>query len=1776
MRNIFLSFCGADRQVKDEIKEYLEAQNKGYHILHSDEFCGSDFPSECILKIRQSQIFVAIVSEATMLEGGFCKEEIIEARKCERMGKLNILLFKLTDSEYTPDFAFLLNSRSDLNNLTRGTKNGYPHLEKKIEYFLQCREGDNPEYEDVYDALPLAALNPISGPNYRQEEVRRIEKAFEDSNVVFLQGVNGMGKIHTARSYLQTHTFMRAYRADVCGKLRDFILMIDFSSYAGSRLETDLHKRYNQNLQWLARMSPNVLIVANHVSTEDLDEDVVHDLQKCGAKLLITTASAVPDETFPVVEVGPMEDSALAELFFNRLGCGLEDRIQIRPYLPNLIRAVGKHTGALMFIADTFKTRLYDAQSIIESIEALDFGDGTPGDLAQKSISHFFGVDTLTEMEKNILFYMAWVQYRYISVDALRRDFKHSGVKDLSAVHSLKVKGYIQPDGDYALYIPETVAIVAREQILPSPIALQATLRTLFDDFELLQFPVWRAAVADFADRYALQNRQAALDALDKMFAMMQAMQRLDLLEEFLEAYKKLKDLPEDIHGFGEAMRAYCVGWIDIAKLNDVDEAFIQKADAMGVQEDFISDTSWQEMLGDTDELPASFQDLLTIDTYSNRVLQKVLDISRNQNATMTDLQEMDGQVKSLLRIFERELVAGMDDSDGLDALNSLNAFYIAVTTMISVRNYDGVISLYNTYWKEFDKDLPDYDIIQESLLFSVFLAYQSNGNQVQAYRIGQELCQLPCHTVQTDNMRKLVDIALLKIDLERKDFVSAKQRIERLSTLQTLSEEEELMVLSYYARIQMFDGDWYALRTYIASTLERYREVESGYIENLREQYEECQSIIDSIEGVETVITNEREIMDASDYNAYRKYLRQQMSSADYKSCAHITDTVMKQDLSVLTDEELRQQCKELSWKMQRAQRIEDHMIISAFCLIREAGQRVLEMKHHLIQVFAASIMLKGYSTQIRNGEGKTFTIVLVAGTMAMMGRGVDVISSSEYLSIRDYKWMEGIYRLLGISVGEMNNYRESTVQNQVTYCSIRSLMHKYNADRRRFARPTAETKQLDCAIVDEADLIMVDDRVQAYTYVETDWSTQKKHIWDVKLIYRMIADGTLDESDYSISKRGGVTVYQSALEKLACEIRFSMEDIASTAKYRQLLETGIQVVRVWKNGEDYYLRNGRPYCENTTTGQGYAISGDNLNFLICKERLSLPMAAQQDKVYASCVGYVLRRYQTLIGTSGTMMAGKNTFEKFYGIRCVDIPTNQKICRVDRGYSLYANEHYHLQAVVEQIRQCVHRQQPVLVVTPDAKRQELIERRLQQEGICYNSVSYKNDEEAARIFALAGLPGAVTVSTNLAGRGVDVILGGNPKQSAIQEMRELGYSEADIELAQTVYPTEDPRTLMLRGFFVTCFRIQKNRSQSQRETALAAGGLYVIGTFLMGSLRHEEQICGRSGRQGEPGESEFIVSFEDENLSVYFGESQQVYLRKLMGDLKTSHPFLTESLKNVQIKREDSLLKAPKKVREIENTVCRILSDYVERILADEAFAAEQILLAARISDGDAKVQDICARAAEIKQKQSDPAFGQSCADGAADVTIELPKDLIEAELDAQMERFARQLQISGYSIEQYARMMGGDVNTMRNAFRPGAEKAVRNALGYGVEEQAEINVTAPRKTAIQKFVHNVKKEIFRKKTVLPSMEALLGVLSYKATVDLFEQVLAASAERTLTALLAQCERIDQEQTRLAVLNNTTEADRMKTVEKRIMEECKTAVAGLIEEVYNTLSKLH
>ncbi len=1549
MRNIFLSFTGSDRDVKNKIKEYLLEQNKGYNVLESDEECCSNFSSECIELIDKSQIFVAIVSKQTM-EGSRCINEIIHARKRQQTGHLNMLLFKLFDGAYTNEFEFWLNDLSDLNNLYRGTDEGFAHLASKIEYCLEWRENGKPQYDGLYNSIECKAFTPIEADIYRASEIEQIHSALEKSNVVFLQGAAGMGKTHIAAAYLGVHKNLKGYKTNVKGvNLKEFILSVRFENL--SQRNTDPDEAYTQTLKYLKSTSPEVLIVGEDILLDDLDGDMVNDLKNIGAKMLITTTENPKCEDFPVVRIDALPQEALFELFFREYKCNSDDRQLILPYLPKLIGKVGEHTGALVFIAKRFNFDNCSADVVIEDIQSLHISNGESAELAEEAIAEYFHLEKLMPEEQDMLFCLALRKYSSIEISDLRNIFQKVGIRKLPSITSLNEKGYIQADRD-EISTSYTIDTIVLEQIEPSETAIKAVLYLWLDEFGISFDETDFEKLERIAKSYPVPFLDWAVECIT-LFGNTSIEYGPQKTATFLKLYSRLTALPDEY--------AWLLEWTD---------AFLKENAPIDILLTSEESRRLASELGLSDRLQAleekTSPDLMSL-TKGIKMLLNIKDsLAKNPIEGLSQLNELSTFLtESVDRISELS-----DDDDEISTLSFLIPMQTAMMTAVSSNNYRAAIHIFTKFKDKFPKNNPACDNLKEQILLMVFLAYQRMGDLEQCRQIGDEIFSLPYRTIMTDYTRKTVDLALLDADIGEQKYEDAKPRVERLAAYDSLSVEESLYFCVCLAHVQMFNGDWYRLRDYIGTTLERYRGVKLEDAETLRERLEECNDIISAIEGSADVVTNDREIMSVESSDEYRKYIKKQVGGAVFKSCETIVSKVLAADLSGLSDTELRAEAAELSKNMQKAKKQDDAMLARAFALAREAGHRVLGIKHHMIQLFAAALMVKGYSAQMRNGEGKTYTIVPAAAALALMGRQVDIISSSAYLASRDCDWMGEIYRLLGISVCRADVLGSQTKGYQVVYWAADELIFKQIRDRSRFVSLKGE-KTFDCAIIDEADIIMIDNLKLPYC-ISSGAENTAQHEKAIRTIYRMLQCGQISTDDYAISQNNQITIFNSALEKLSITLGFDMLDAATVEKYNNYLWYGIYALFICKKDVDYYIRGNEVYMENTATGLSKQASGDLLSFLICKERLEKSIKHPTKRVYASLPCVAFKKYKTLIGVSGTMMASSNSFKRFYGMECIDIPTNKKICRVDRGYALYSNTAAQLDAIVQKALYCASRGMPVLVVAPDIKRQLLLEEKFKSVGADFNTVDYRNEEKAAEIFAVAGISGTITISTNIAGRGVDIVLGGNPKQIALQRMLEQGYTAENLEAAQTSYPTDDKFILMLRGVFKMLFAEVKELCDQRRESAIRAGGLCVIGTFLMQSLRHEEQICGRAGRQGEPGESEFIVSIEDESFSLLIPQNTATFLLKglnaLLADSCVEYKILTRGIKNAQIKREEVEKGNLKKNTEIPSELCDKLNTYVQTLYNSDELLAKKIIEVAQST----KAGDLGYEAAETKWHES------------------------------------------------------------------------------------------------------------------------------------------------------------------------------------------------------------
>ncbi len=1500
MRNVFLSFSGANRDEKNRIRSFLEKKDSSLKIFDSDEFCGAEYSEECIEKIKESQIFVSIVSEATMDGGGYCINEVITARQLECAGKLNILLFKLCDAPLRKGFEFQLNNHSDLNNLTRGTELGYEKLYEKTKWFLDCRENGKPQFENVNTVLSHYEVAPLKDNDFHSDIARDLHGAFLESKLVVLQGFPGMGRMHAAKTYLGLYPDenYRAYRVDVKnGDLRDFIKTVAIPSYdiGGMMRQSDDERRYAENLAYLEQMSSAVLIIVQNANIGRIDEELRRDLSRIGARLLVITSNSELESGFPTVHINTLSDDELTELFFERCPLPDDDKERAEPYLPELFFAAGNHTGTVIFLAKRFAEMESNADDIIDFVEGLTGGESEAQALLLAASDKYFSVSELTDGELDILFMLAYLPYDLIDLGDLKDFFRMAGMRDFSSLGRLKNKGYIEIE-DGAVSIVDAISSAVRTKARPSERAIHALLAVLYDQFAVCsagQFGYLCSFLKAFGEELDIPYLANSVGYLTIAFIFMSKYSESSA-DRFFEEYMKfsvprLDELEEIIRKLSVRASAYMLCtyslisdyFYDLAVESGFAEEFSDIIGGNGV--DDISDEYFSnESFGLVKSLLDEKADEIGSDNY-----QKLVDMTEDC-LSLVDRGELDLRGEGFLKIIP------------------------ALSALIRMGKYDKVLYLTEKVVGSLSSEAPEYSVITPLMHAFMCFSHYNSGKDEDALIYGEKFLSADGFGIPgAESLRVQVQLMLLKLDVKHKRYEGVGRRVDALFGNIYLDQDEELMLLDTYASIQIFGGDWYKLRDFIKeSALKRFGNVDSEHVDSLRDKLDECEHVIEAMESDSDGSSSERDIEDGSaeSMEYYHKLLSSQIGKKKYDEVFRIADTILKRDLSVCTDGELLERARSASERMRKksaggASPFDGGEIAEVFSLVREAGFRILGMKHHKIQLVSGILMLMGYSPEIKNGEGKTFTIVLPAAALALSGRHVNVITSSSYLSERDRLWMKDIYEFLGISVGGATKGDPREFLNgDVVYAAFHTAILAYvnNGDS---PGEGVRSRIFDAAIVDEADLIMVDGVNDVYPLTVPFKTNDKERI--IKA-FKLIRSGEIAEGeDYEIDGQR-VNVYPTAVRKLCNLFGIGIQDTYEVTVCKDIIYFSLLALRVFKRDVDYSYRGVNVLLENRSTGTSSIAVQFLSGALRYKDFGFVPEMKRSIKLHVSSPRVAFSIYKTLICTSGTMMASRAVFEKHYGLRCINIPTNKEIIRKDRRYTLYLSDATHRDAIIERTRAALASGRPVLIVAPNAQRQKVIEGYLKYGAIPYNSVNYINEADANEVFAVAGIPGTVTVSTNIAGRGVDIVLGYNPKYCAVLKMREDGYSAGDIKEAQLRYPTDEKRSLMLRSYFNMLLSEYKEKNRPIRERLISDGGLCVIGTSIMTSFRHEQQMRGRAGRQGEPGESEFLVSINDENMlklfrndprAIFqrFGEPREGIKSKIFSDALVSAQSRTE-----------------------------------------------------------------------------------------------------------------------------------------------------------------------------------------------------------------------------------------------------------------------------------------
>ncbi len=630
-----------------------------------------------------------------------------------------------------------------------------------------------------------------------------------------------------------------------------------------------------------------------------------------------------------------------------------------------------------------------------------------------------------------------------------------------------------------------------------------------------------------------------------------------------------------------------------------------------------------------------------------------------------------------------------------------------------------------------------------------------------------------------------------------------------------------------------------------------------------------------------------------------------------------------LEEKYAAFSDKELCDMTPKLKERLQNGESTDD-ILPDAFAVCREAAWRVLGMKHYPVQIIGGIVLHQGRISEMKTGEGKTLVATLPAYLNALTGLGVHIVTVNDYLAERDSQWMGKVFRFLGLSVGLIvhdldNDKRREAYCADITYGTNNELGFDYLRDNMVIYKEQKVQRPFNYAIVDEVDSILIDEaRTPLIISGQGDKSTELYQIADMfaKRLKRTLVKELSDnesheqiEGDYIVDEKAKTaTLTASGIAK--AEEFFKVENLMDADNLTLLhhINQAIRANGVMKNEVDYVVKDGEVIIVDEFTGRlmlGRRYNEGLHQAIEAKEGVQVEHEA---KTLASITFQnYFRLYKKLAGMTGTALTEESEFREIYNLDVVEIPTNKPLARIDHPDVVYKTELSKFNAVINQIIECHEKGQPVLVGTISIEKSEILSKMLRKKGIKHEVLNAKYHEKEAEIVAQAGKLGAVTIATNMAGRGTDIVLGGNAEYLAKAEMRRMGIPEELIAEATGFNETEDENILSARQTFRELEKKYKESIRFEADKVKEAGGLFILGTERHESRRIDNQLRGRAGRQGDSGATRFYLSLEDDLMRLFGGSRVDAIMDafKMDPSLPIENKMLTNVIESAQRKVE-------------------------------------------------------------------------------------------------------------------------------------------------------------------------------------------------------------------------------------------------------------------------------
>ena len=665
--------------------------------------------------------------------------------------------------------------------------------------------------------------------------------------------------------------------------------------------------------------------------------------------------------------------------------------------------------------------------------------------------------------------------------------------------------------------------------------------------------------------------------------------------------------------------------------------------------------------------------------------------------------------------------------------------------------------------------------------------------------------------------------------------------------------------------------------------------------------------------------------------------------SERELKSIYPIVERIeaLEDEYKALSDAELQAKTPEFKRRLADGESLDD-ILPEAFATVREASDRVLGLRPYRVQLVGGIVLHQGRIAEMKTGEGKTLVATLPAYLNGLTGNGVHIVTVNDYLAKRDSEWMGKVHRFLGLTVGLIvhdlsSEERRAAYAADITYGTNNEMGFDYLRDNMAIYSSELVQRGHSFAIVDEVDSILIDEArtpliisgmgeksTEMYSRTESLVRTFRKKV--IAETDEKEEEDVNETADYIVDEKAKTaTLTQRGIKKV--EEFFNLENLSDpeNSTIAHHVNQALKAHGTMKRDIDYVLKDGQVVIVDEFTGRlmfGRRYSDGLHQAIEAKERVEV---ARESKTLATITFQnYFRLYKKLSGMTGTALTEEEEFGTIYNLDIIEIPTNRPIARLDNPDVVYKTEAAKYRAVIRQIKECHAKGQPVLVGTVSIEKNEKLSYLLSREGIKHNLLNAKNHEKEAEIVAQAGKFGAVTVATNMAGRGTDIMLGGNAEYMAKTDLRKAGLSDELIAEATGYAETQNQEILDARAMFASALKKHREEISGEADKVREAGGLFIIGTERHESRRIDNQLRGRAGRQGDPGETRFYLSLDDDLMRLFGGERITNLMERLDIDEDTpiENKMLTKSIENAQMSVESRNFQSRKATLEYDDVM--------------------------------------------------------------------------------------------------------------------------------------------------------------------------------------------------------------------------------------------------------------